>query len=68
MKNTTSLLVTPNFFSIYCNGELVKTVFSIAKMQTSKQYQKAMKQLEELKWGVHENKDVQNKFDKVLNK
>ena len=68
MKNTTSLLVTPNFFSIYCNGELVKTVFSLAKMQTSKQFKKAHEQLEELKWGVHKNKDVQNKFDKMLNK
>ena len=68
IKNKSNILATPNFFSIYCNGQRVKTVFSLAKTETSETIKKANNQLEELKWGVHENKDVQNKFDKVLNK
>ena len=68
MKNKTNILATPNFFSIYCNGQLVKTVFSLAKTETSETIKKAKNQLEELKWGVHQNEAVQKKFDSVLNK
>ena len=68
MKNTTSLLVTPNFFSIYCNGILIKSSFFISKIGTPKTLKKAYEDLEKLKWGVFENKEIQNKFDLVLNK
>ena len=68
MKNKTNILATPNFFSIYANGNRVKTVFSLSKIQTSETVKKANNQLEELKWGVHGNEAVQKKFDSVLNK
>ena len=68
MKNKTNILATPNFFSIYCNGKRVKTVFSLSKIQTSETVKKANNQLEEMKWGVHENEGVQKKFDSALNK
>ena len=68
MKNKTNILATPNFFSIYCNGQIVKTVFSLARIGTAETFKKAHNQLEEMQWGVHENKDVQKKFDSVLNK
>lgn len=66
-KNKISIIATPNFFSIYCNGQRVKTVFSLAKTQTSETIKKANEQLEEMKWGVHKNESVQKKFDSVLN-
>ena len=68
MKNKSNILATPNFFSIYCNGQLVKTVFSLARIGTAETFKKAHGQLEEMKWGVHENEGVQKKFDSVLNK
>ena len=68
MKNKTSLLVTTNFFSIYCNGNLIVSMFFISKIGTPKTLKKAYEDLEKLKWGVHENKEIQNKFDSVLNK
>ena len=68
MKNKTNIIATPNFFSIYCNGKRVKTVFSLSKIQTSETVKKANNQLEELKWGVHGNEVVQKRFDSVLNK
>lgn len=68
MKNKVSYLVTPNFFSIVCNGVTVKTVFSLAKVGTPFNYRRAHTQAEELKWGVHRNKKVQKKFDSLLNK
>ena len=68
MKNKTNIIATPNFFSIYCNGNRVKTVFSLSKIQTYETVKKANKQLEELKWGVHGNEAVQKKFDYVFNK
>ena len=68
MKNKTNIIATPNFFSIYCNGQRVKTVFSLAKTQTAETIKKANNQLEELKWGVQGNEAVQKKFDSVLNK
>lgn len=68
MKNKTSIIATPNFFSISCNGQRVKTVFSLGKVHTSESIKKANQQLEELKWGVHQNENVQKKFDSLLNK
>ena len=68
IKNKSNILATPNFFSIYCNGERIKTVFSLGKVGTFKNVEKANEQLNEMKWGVHENKEIQNKFDSVLNK
>ena len=68
IKNKSNILATPNFFSISMNGERIKTVFSIGKIGTSKSIEKANEQLNELKWGVHENKEIQNKFDSVLDK
>lgn len=68
MKNQISYLVTPNFFKIVCNGVTIKTVFSLSKVGTAYNFKRAHTQAEELKWGVHRNKNVQNKFDSVLNK
>jgi hypothetical protein len=68
MKNKVSYLVTPNFFSIICNGETVKTVFNVEKFGTAFNYQRAHAQADELKWGIHQNKEIQKKFDSLLNK
>ena len=68
MKNKTNILATPNFFSIYANGKRVKTVFSLGRIGTAESFKKANNQLEEMKWGVHENAEVQTNFDSVLNK
>ena len=68
MKNKSNILATPNFFSIYCNGVLIKSNFFISKIGTPKTLKKAYEDLEKLKWGVFENKEIQNKFDLVLNK
>ena len=68
MKNKSNILATPNFFSIYCNGILIKSNFFISKIGTQKTLKKAYEDLEKLKWGVFENKEIQNKFDLVLNK
>ena len=68
MKNNINYLVTPNFFSIYCNGVKIKTVFSLSKVGTAYNFKRAHTQAEELKWGVHRNKGIQKKFDAVLNK
>lgn len=68
MKNKSNILATPNFFSIYCNGILIKSSFFISKIGTPKTLKKAYEDLEKLKWGVFENKEIQNKFDLVLNK
>mgnify|MGYP003504213183 CR=1 FL=1 len=68
IKNKTNILATPNFFSIYCNGILIKSNFFISKIGTPNTLKKAYEDLEKLKWGVFENKEIQNKFDLVLNK
>lgn len=68
MKNKSSILATPNFFSIYCNGNLIVSMFFIVKLGTPNTFKKAHSELEKLKWGVHQNKEIQNKFDSVLNK
>lgn len=68
IKNKSNILATPNFFSIYCNGILIKSSFFISKIGTQKTLKKAYEDLEKLKWGVFENKEIQNKFDLVLNK
>ena len=68
MKNKTNILATPNFFSIYANGKRVRTVFSLGRIGTAESFKNANGQLEELKWGVHENAEVQRNFDSALNK
>ena len=68
MKNHVNYFATANFFSIYCNGVKIKTSFSLSKVGTAFNVKRAYQQIEELKWGVHRNKDVQKKFDSVLNK
>ena len=68
IKNKSNILATTNFFSIYCNGILIKSNFFISKIGTQKTLKKAYEDLEKLKWGVFENKEIQNKFDLVLNK
>ena len=66
MKNKTSFVATSEFFQISCNGQTVKTVFSLEKTDSMKNIESAKKQIEELKWGVHKNADVQKKFDGLL--
>lgn len=68
MKNNVNYLVYPNFFVIFCNGEKVKTSINLEKLGTAYNLKRAHTQAEELKWGVHRNKDVQKKFDSLLNK
>lgn len=68
MKNKVSYFVTGNGFSIICNGQTVKTVFGLTNVGTAYNFKRAHTQAEELKWGVHRNKEVQKKFDSLLNR
>ena len=66
-KNIVSTTVSKNFYIIFCNGKKVATFFVLfpkSQFDTAKEAHKAG---ENLKWGVHNNSQVQKKFDAVLN-
>ena len=66
-KNIVSTTVSKNYFIIFCNGNKIATFFVLfpkSHLETAKEAHKAV---ERLKWGVHKNSKVQQKFDAVLN-
>lgn len=67
MKNKVSTTVSKNFYIIFCNGKKVATFFVLFPKSHFDTAKEAHKAVENLKWGVHKNSKVQQKFDAVLN-
>ena len=66
-KNIVSTTVSKNFYIIFCNGKKVATFFVLFPKSHFETAKEAHKAVENLKWGVHNNSQVQRKFDAVLN-
>ena len=66
-KNIVSTTVSKNYFIIFCNGNKIATFFMLFPKSHFETAKEARKAVELLKWGVHKNSQVQQKFDAVLN-
>ena len=67
MKNKVTITVSKNYFIIFCNGKKIATFFVLFPKSHFDTAKEAHKAVENLKWGVHNNSQVQKKFDAVLN-
>ena len=67
MKNKVSTTVSKNYFIIFCNGKKIATFFVLFPKSHFETAKEAHNAVERLKWGVHKNSKVQQKFDAVLN-
>ena len=65
-KNIISTPVSKNYFIIFCNGNKIATFFVLFPKSHFDTAKEAHKAVENLKWGVHNNSQVQRKFDAVL--
>ena len=66
MKNKVTLTVSKNYFIIFCNGKKIATFFVLFPKSHFETAKEAHNAVERLKWGVHKNSKVQQKFDAVL--
>ena len=66
-NNIVSTTVSKNFYIIFCNGKKVATFFVLFPKSHFDTAKEAHKAVENLKLGVHNNSQVQRKFDAVLN-
>ena len=66
-KNIISTTVSKNYFIIFCNGKKIATFFVLFPKSHLETAKEAYNAVEQLKWGVHNNSQVQRKFDAVLN-
>ena len=67
MKNKVTITVSKNYFIIFCNGNKIATFFVLFPKSHFETAKEAHNAVERLKWGVHNNSQVQRKFDAVLN-
>ena len=67
MKNKVTTTVSANFYSIFCNEVKIATFFVLFPTSQFETIKKSKEAVERLKWGNHQNKEVQQKFDAVLN-
>ena len=67
MKNKVTITVSKNYFIIFCNGNKIATFFILFPKSYFETAKEAHNAVERLKWGVHNNSQVQKKFDAVLN-
>ena len=67
MKNKVTITVSKNYFIIFCNGKKIATFFILFPKRHLETAKEAHNAVERLKWGVHNNSEVQRKFDAVLN-
>ena len=67
MKNKVTTTVSNNYFIIFCNGNKIATFFILFPKSYFETVKEAHNAVERLKWGVHNNSQVQKKFDAVLN-
>ena len=67
MRNKVTTTVSANFYSIFCNEVKIATFFVLFPTSQFETIKKSKEAVERLKWGVHNNLQVQKKFDAVLN-